>query len=113
MATGIHQKPTGSVRGYTKKTSEKVVTIVDAHYIADFIIRLKFNTREESVIDFLPLFHRYIKGQNLKYLSLPHFKKFILKNGNIYWGKNEDVIFSTELLYPKLLKEKEKILYII
>jgi hypothetical protein len=96
-----------------EKNKEKVISVVAAEYITDFMIKLKFNTGEESITDFLPLFHKYVKGQNLKYLSLANFKKFIVQSGNIYWSKNEDVIFTTDLLYPKLLKEKEKILYII
>ena len=48
------------------------------------------------------------------YFSPLEFKKFIVENGNIYWGKNEDVVFPADLLLKgKEQKIAEEILYII
>jgi len=55
-----------------------------------------------------------VKGTYTKYASQPAFRKFIIKNGNIYWGKNEDVIFPVSFLYNNSLAKniKEEILYV-
>jgi len=67
------------------------------------------------LIDFLPLFQKFVKGSNLKYFSPKSFKKFIVTNGNIYWGRNEDVIFPVHVLYDENYEDtsKEEILYIL
>ena len=90
--------------------------IISARYIHDFTVAITLSTGKTRLVDFLPLFHKYVKGDNLKYFAPGSFKKFIIKNGNIYWGKNEDVIFPASFL---LLGEKEndtsgeEILYVI
>ncbi len=80
------------------------------------MIALTFNNGERKLVDFLPLFQKYVKGDNLKYFAPQNFKKFILNNGNIYWGKNEDVIFPIQLLCGKnenTKNIKEEILFVI
>lgn len=55
-------------------------------------------------------------GENLNYFAPERFKKFIVKNGNIYWGKNEDIIFPVHLFLEKKLQEQpisEEILYVL
>jgi hypothetical protein len=67
-------------------------------------------------VDFLPLFQKFVKGENLKYYAPERFRKFIIKNGNIYWGRNEDVIFPVaDLLVgsSSQIEAAEEILYII
>ena len=114
MAAGVHSKRSGKVRGYSPKTKEEVVSVVSAKYIQDFLISLKFNTGKERLIDFLPLFHSYVSGSNLKYFSIRNFKKFIVGRGNIYWGQNEDIIFSLDVLYyPASNKAAEEVLFVI
>lgn len=83
-------------------------------YLKDFEILLYFNNSEQRIVNFLPLFSK-LSGTYIKY-SLPgNFKKFFVKNGNIYWGKDEDVIFPVAGLYTGVFskKPKEEILYII
>jgi Protein of unknown function (DUF2442) len=113
MATSIYPSTRRNVRGNKTETKEKVIFIVSASYVTDFIISIQFNTGEKKVVDFLPLFHKYVKGPNLKYFSIENFKKFIVKNGNIFWGKNEDVIFTLDLLYDFASKQKETVLYVV
>ncbi len=87
---------------------------MDAVYLKDFEILLYFINGQQRIVNFLPLFSK-LSGVYTKH-SLPgNFKKFIVKNGNIYWGKDEDVIFPVASLYTGVFskKPKEKILYII
>lgn len=90
----------------------KNIAVQSAKYIQDFIVAINFTNGQTKLVDFLPLFHKYVKGDNLKYSAPQKFKKFIVQNGNIYWGKNEDVIFPAMLL----LNEEnfsEEALYVI
>ncbi len=86
-------------------------------YVQDFMIALSFKNGERKLVDFLPLFQKYVKDGNLRYFAPQYFKKFIVKNGNIYWGKNEDVIFPIQLLCGKKNENtkniKEEILFVI
>lgn len=99
-----------------KKTGQEV-TLVSAKYLHDFFIILTFTDgkdRHTTVKDFLPLFQQYVRGDYIKYFAPANFKKFTVKNGNIYWGKDEDVIFSSNKLFDKSSSAtKEDILYII
>ncbi len=94
------------------------MTLVSGKYLHDFIIVLTFTSHGSIVTtikDFLPLFQQYVKGDNLKYFAPANFKKFIIKTGNIYWGKNEDVIFPLDMLFgkPNSKDSSEEILYVI
>ena len=114
MANSVHLSKKSKVRHNSPKTAEETVTINSAKYLYDFIIAVNFTNGKIKPVDFLPLFHKYVKGENLIYFSPAEFKKFIVKNGNIYWGKNEDVIFPANLLLKEKLKKiPEEILYII
>ncbi len=117
MGSSIHISQKSKVRSHRKKT-EQEITLVSAKYVHDFIIQLTFSSdslMHKTFKDFLPLFQQYVKGENMKYFSLSNFKKFVVKNGNIYWGKDEDVIFPTNMLFDlnKSKKGEEEILYII
>ena len=94
------------MRNHSQKNKEKNLIITDARYVHDFSLALTFNTGKCRIVDFLPLFQKYVKGNNLIYFAPERFKKFILKNGNIYWGRNEDVIFPVQLLYSGGLNSK-------
>ncbi|MFN2457082.1 MAG: hypothetical protein ABR502_02665 [Chitinophagaceae bacterium] len=104
------------MRSNKQKTEKKTLEIAAGKYVNDFIIAISFTNGVTRLIDFLPLFHKYVKGENLKYFAPQNFKKFNLKNGNIYWGKNEDVIFPVQDLYNKSISyesEKAEVLYVI
>ncbi len=98
MANSVHISQKSKVRSHQQKIDKESVTIKKGQYIQDFIIALSFSNDEKQLVDFLPLFQKYVKGDNLRYFAPQNFKKFIVKNGNIYWGKNEDVIFPTQLI---------------
>ena len=115
MGNGIHIPQKSKVRKNRKKPGQEV-TLVSGKYVKDFIIALSFTSRGaklSTLVDFLPLFQKYVKGDNLKYFAPVNFKKFIIKNGNIYWGKNEDVIFPGASLLQNNKNVDEEILYII
>jgi hypothetical protein len=108
------------MRRYKKKSEQKSIAIVTGRHIQDFIIAITFSDASgwgiTRLVDFFPLFHKYVKGDNLKYFAPNNFKKFIVKNGNIYWGKNEDVIFPVSLLLKDQKENNtsaEEILYVI
>jgi hypothetical protein len=116
MANGIHLSQKRKVRSDSKKTKEENITVVAARYISDFSIAVSFSTGRTQLVNFLPLFEKYVKGDNLKYFAPERFKKFIVKNGNIYWGRNEDVIFPISAFLKKNTIQAEtldEILYII
>ncbi len=117
MGGSVHISQKNKVRSHRKKT-EQEVKLVSASYAHDFIIKLTyiFNWEKHMMYkNFLPLFQQYVKGDNLKYFAPANFKKFIVKNGNIYWGKDEDVIFTPNVLFSQLdsLNSSEEIMYII
>ena len=100
-----------------RKKNQPEITLVSAKYLHDFFIILTFsdgNMKHYIVQDFLPLFQQYVRGDYIKYFAPANFKKFTVKNGNIYWGKDEDVIFPSNMLLGKQSStNKEDILYII
>ncbi len=101
------------MRNHNQKIEQEIL-IKSAKYINDFNIVICFTNGKTKMIDFLPLFHKYVKGDYLDYFDPPKFKKFNIKNGNIYWGENEDIIFPADfLLNEKSQNAQEEILYII
>lgn len=117
MGGSVHISQKSKVRSNRKKIEQEVV-LSSAEYAHDFIIKLISHSKRGTITiykDFLPLFQQYVKGDNLKYFAPANFKKFIVKNGSIYWGKNEDVIFPGNMLFEekKATDSAEEILYII
>lgn len=101
------------MRRHKKKNEQKGLVVQSAKYVQDFLIAITFSDGKTKVLDFLPLFHKYVKGDNLKYYAPQNFKKFIVKNGNIYWGKNENVIFPVSFLLNEENNVSEETLYVI
>ena len=115
MEQSIHTKSkSGLQKSKCKNKADETITVVAAVYLKDLEILLYFNNGEQRIVNFLFLFSK-LSGTYLKYSLQENFKKFIVKNGNIYWGKNEDVIFPVAGLYTGIFskKPKEEILYII
>lgn len=117
MGNSVHLSQKGKVRSHRKK-AEQEITLVSGKYVHDFFIALTFTSAGILItrsVNFLPLFQQYVKGDNLKYFGPANFKKFIVKNGNIYWGKNEDIIFPSSILLGQINSKdsSEEILYII
>jgi hypothetical protein len=102
MGNVLHLSKKPELQNPSPKASEKNIMIKAARYINDFSVAVTFSTGITQLVNFLPLFEKHLKGDNLKYFSLERFKKFIVKNGNICWGKNEDVIFPASSLFKKV-----------
>ena len=116
MENSIHLSQKSEMRSHPQKTKEENITVLAARYISDFSIAVSFSSGPTQLVNFLPLFEKYVNGDNLKYFAPERFKKFIVKNGNIYWGRNEDVIFPVSLFFKDAALQAEtsdEILYII
>ncbi len=109
MGTNIYLPSTRKMRSAAKKTQAKIVA---AYSIDSFSVAFVFDNGKIKRIDFLPVFQKYVKGENLKYLTPSLFKKFKLDEDRIFWGKNEDIAFSITSLVEKN-NESADILYII
>ena len=104
------------MRNNKRKTqTEEKITIENAYYLGAFTILLFFSNGKQKKLDFLPIFSKYLKGDFTKYALSSAFKKFRVANGNIYWGKNEEVIFPVDFLYSNknATVVSEEILYVI
>jgi hypothetical protein len=102
MATNTHPPAKAKTANHASKPDKKSISIRAARYMNDFSIAVTFSTGITQLINFLPLFEKHVKGANLKYFSLERFKQFMVKNGNICWGENEDLIFPAASLFKKL-----------
>ena len=121
MENNIHHpiakgSPASKVRSHSQKIKEENITVVAARYLNDFSVAVSFSCGSTQLVNFLPLFEKNVNGDNLKYFAPERFKKFIVNNGNIYWGKNEEVIFPISAFFKDtVLKAKapEELLYVI
>lgn len=114
MANGLQTPQTSKVRNSKQEAKKESIAITSARYVHDFTIDLSFTNGKTNLFDFLPLFQEHVKGENIKYFAPQSFKKFIIKNGNIYWGRNEDIIFPLYILADdEKDKYEDEILYII
>ncbi len=114
MANRIHLPQKGKVRRNKQKAGTESIGIISAKYIHDFIIVLSFTNGETKLFDFLPVFQKHVKGVNIKYFAPEIFKKFIVKDGNICWGRNEDIVFPMSLFFEDEQSDNiEEVLYII
>ena len=86
-----------------------------AYYLCEYCILVFFSNGKQKIINFQPLLLKYAKGHYSKYLKQTLFTKFQVANGNISWGKNEDIIFPVSFLYNNRNAkiQKEEILYVI
>ena len=75
------------------------IQIVKAEDIGNLNVLIHFNDHKQQTIDIGDFIRRHPHPQYNKYLDPKRFKKFAIKNGNIVWGKNWDLIFPLEQLY--------------
>ncbi len=67
------------VRNYFKKNKEANLKIISARYVHTFSIMLTFDNGKSRLVDFLPLFQKFVKGVNLKYFAPELFKNSFVK----------------------------------
>ncbi len=91
------------------------MTVLASCYVCNFSIAITFSSAIIRIVNFLPLFEKFVKGGSLKYFAPVSFKKFIVNNGNIYWGRNEDIIFPVDILLKGSVTDAipDEILYVI
>lgn len=101
-------------KGKNQNKKEKSLTILKAVHLKNYELLLYFSNGEQRIVNFVSLLSS-LSGTYAKYMLPQNFKKFIVKSGNVYWGKNEDVIFSINNLFTGNFskKPKEEILYVI
>lgn len=84
---------------------EETLKISDAILLEPFVLKVFFNNSQNRIIDFRPFFNT-LKGDYKIYNSPSLFKKFIIMNGELWWGKNADIqfhpidVYYNSLLYP-------------
>ncbi|MBS1578840.1 MAG: DUF2442 domain-containing protein [Bacteroidetes bacterium] len=116
MEQNVRISSTSKLRSNKRKIKkEESLNITKAFYLGNYVILLFFNNGNQKTINFLPIFSKYVKGEFIKYAEPKAFKKFIIANGNIFWGRNEDVVFPVSFLYnhTSAKKIKEEILYVL
>ncbi len=85
-----------------KKEALRILSVIE---LEPFVLKIFFSNTENRIIDFRPFFNT-LKGDYKKYNTTAAFKKFIIKNGELWWGKNADVqlhpidIYFNSLLHP-------------
>lgn len=101
-------------KGKNQNKKEESLTILKAIQLKNYELLLYFSNGEQRIVNFISLLS-LLSGAYSKYALPQYFKKFLVKNGNVYWGKNEDVIFSVNDLFMGNFskKPKEEILYVI
>lgn len=89
--------------GNSRSDKEEALKISDAVLVEPFVLKIFFNNCENRIIDFRPFFNT-LKGYYKKYNSPTAFKKFMIKNGELWWGKNADIQFHPiDVYYNSLL----------
>ena len=73
--------------------------ITKSEYVNDYTIKFSFSDGTYNEVDFACYLYKHPHPQYDKYRNLSKFKKFRIENGDIYWGKNGDLIFPIENLY--------------
>lgn len=83
-------------------SGKKKLSIRAARYLNGFSVAVTFSTGITQLVNFLPLLEKNLKGQNLKYFSLERFKEFMVRNGRICWGNDEELAFPAETIFKKM-----------
>ena len=73
-----------------------ILSITDAQYVRDYILRLTFNDGTVKLVDFTPLMQ---KGICRKLQDLDYFRNFTLDPFTVDW--NNEIGFAPESLYER------------
>ena len=91
---------------YTENTSTTELSIKDAKYLGDYVIRIYFTTNETKVVDFKPFLMQAIHPGIKKYTNEDLFTSYKIQNGNINWN-DYDLIFPVSDLYENKIMKKD------
>ena len=75
-----------------------LINIVDAEYLDNYLIKIKFNNNLQKIVDFGPFLLKSFHPDIKKYLDKELFKKFAIVGGNLNWN-DYDMIFPLDDLY--------------
>ena len=73
-----------------------ILSITDAQYVRDYILRLTFNDGAVKLVDFTPLMQ---KGICRKLQDMDYFRNFTLAPFTVDW--NNEIGFAPESLYER------------
>ena len=79
--------------------TDKIIKLINASYIKDYMVELRFDDNVVRQIDFGGFLHSHSHPQYDKYKRLSNFRKFKIERNNLVWGRNWDLIFDTWDLY--------------
>ncbi|MBC8147905.1 MAG: DUF2442 domain-containing protein [Bacteroidetes bacterium] len=86
---------------------DKIVKIIQAEYLDNYRIFLKFNDGKEQVVDFEYFISNAQHPDIKKYMDKTLFKNFDIVNGNLNWN-DYDMIFPIWDLYQGEIEQKKK-----
>jgi hypothetical protein len=86
------------IERYGKQAVRDNLSVVEAQYIGDFAIRVKFSDGDNKLVDFKPFLEHARHPDIKKYLDENRFRNFLIKNGNLDWG-DFDMCFPIEDLH--------------
>ena len=75
------------------------IRVKKAEYVDGLILSLLFSDGKRQEIDFSDFFQKHPHPQYNKYAKVSEFKKFWIRNGNVIWGKHDDLNFPINALY--------------
>ena len=75
---------------------DKILKIIKAQYVKDYILRLTFNNGEIRMVDFAPLMQ---KGICKKLQVMDYFRSFTLDPFTVDW--NNEIGFAPRYLYDR------------
>ena len=75
---------------------DKILKIIKAQYVKDYILRLTFNNGEIRLVDFTPLMQ---KGICTKLQDMDYFRSFTLDPITVDW--NNEIGFAPRYLYER------------
>jgi len=81
---------------YTENTSTKDISVKEAKYIGDYVLRILFTTNENKVVDFKPFLMKAVHPSIKKYINKKLFTSYKIENGNL---NDYDLIFPIIDLY--------------
>ena len=90
------------VEYYKDYGDQVIISIVEANYLGNFRISLKFDNGKEHVINFKPFLDNARHATIKKYLEEPQFILFKIVDGNLDWNDYE-MCFSIQTLYDNTL----------
>ena len=76
-----------------------ILNIVSAKYVAPLSVELQFSDGTVKIVDIGSFIKAHPHPQYNSYLDEKKFKRFKIEMGNIFWGKNWDLVFPISALY--------------